>query len=211
MLGRRVVEIGRQAMWDAGGDPSSMFTLNFGARPAQNPLLADITLNSPIKEGDVATLTAHAHYHHYAGHSDQEIVFGNPKQRHLKMFDAVKKVRDGVLKEVRAGLTNRELNDCYRACCASTGFLSSEHSQMHQYGLDVPEFPGPAFAVPDPGKKPLPSGSFMLATGMVFSISPTLCDEETGELLLGGTSLVVSEGGYRELGARPVDILVAGS
>jgi Xaa-Pro aminopeptidase len=211
MLGRRVVEIGRQAMWEAGGDLASTFLFNFGARPAQNPLLANITLNSPIKEGDVATLTAHAEYHHYAGHSDQEIVFGNPKPRHLKMFDAVKSVRDGVLKEIRAGLTNRELNDCYRANCAATGFLSSEHSQMHQYGLDVPEFPGPAFTVPDDsGKKPLPSGNYRLTTGMVYSISPTLRDAETGELLLGGTSLVITDDGHRELGARPVALLVAG-
>jgi len=137
-------------------------------------------------------------------------VFGNPKQRHLKMFDAVKKVRDGVLKQVRAGLTNRDLNDCYQACCAATGFLTSEHSQMHQYGLDVPEFPGAAFKVPDPNKKPLASGNFTLTNGMVYSISPTLCDAETGELLLGGTSLVISDGGYRELGERPVDLLVAG-
>ena len=211
MLGRRVVEIGRQAMWDAGGDLASTFTLNFGARPAQNPLLADITLDSPIQEGDVATLTAHAHYHHYAGHSDQEIVFGEPKQRHVNMFDAVKTVRDAVLKEVRAGLTNRELNDCYRTCCAATGFLSSDHAQMHQYGLDVPEFPGPAFTVPDhSGKKPLSSGNFTLRNGMVFSISPTLRDAETGETLLGGTSLVVADDGFRELGERPVELLVAG-
>jgi hypothetical protein len=45
---------------------------------------------------------------------------------------------------------------------------------------------------------------------MVFSISPTLADEETGELLLGGTSLVVTDDGYQELGARPVELLVAG-
>jgi Xaa-Pro aminopeptidase len=211
MLGRRVVEIGRQAMWEAGGDLASTFFFNFGARPSQNPLLANIMLNSPIAEGDVATLTAHAEYQHYAGHSDQEIVFGNPKPRHLKMFDAVKTVRDGVLKEIRAGITNRELNDCYRANCAATGYLSSEHSQMHQYGIDVPEFPGPAFTAPDhSGKKPLPSGNYTLTTGMVYSISPTLCDAETGELLLGGTSLVVTDEGYRELGERPVELIVAG-
>ena len=211
MLGRRVVEIGRQAMWEAGGDLSSTFTLNFGARPAQNPFLANINLDSPIEEGDVATLTGHAHYHHYAGHSDQEIVFGNPKARHIKMFDAVKAVRDGVLQAIRAGLTNRELNDLYRDRCAATGFVSSEHPQMHQYGLDVPEFPGPAFTVPDnSGKKPLPSGNFTLTKGMVFSISPTLRDAETGEVLLGGTSLAIGDDGYQELGERPVELLVAG-
>jgi Xaa-Pro aminopeptidase len=198
-------------MWDAGGDLESTFMLNFGARPVQNPLLADISLDSPIQDGDVATLTAHAEFHHYCGHSDQEIVFGEPKKRHLKMFDAVKSVRESVLKEVRAGLTDRQLNDFYRAGCGATGFLSSDHSQMHQYGLDVPEFPGPAFTVPDhSGKKPLSVPNFVMMSGMVYSISPTLVDAETGDLLLGGTSLVVTDDGYRELGARPVELLVAG-
>jgi Xaa-Pro aminopeptidase len=211
MLGRRVIEMGRQAMWDVGGDLSSTFTLNFGERPAQNPLLADITLNTPIKEGDVATLTAHAHYRHYAGHSDQEIVFGAPKQRHLKMFDAVKNVRGSVLKVVRAGLTNRELHESYFKACEEAGFGISEHAQMHQYGIDVPEFPGPAFKHAKTSGRPIAGGGdFTLASGMIFSIAPTLADEATGELLLGGTSLVVTENGYKELGARPVELLVAG-
>ena len=210
MLGRRAVEIGRRAMWEAGGDLTSTFSFNFGERPAQNPLLAEMKLNAPIEDGDIATLTAHAHYHHYAGHSDQEIVFGTPKQRHVKMFEAVQKVRDGVLKKIRPGLTNRELKTCYDACCAETGYLGSTHAQMHQYGIDVPEFPGSAFKLPDPNQKPLPSGNFKMANGMVFSISPTLADAETGELLLGGTSLVIADGGYRELGVRPVELLVAG-
>ena len=209
MIGRRLVEMGRQAMWDAGGDLNSTFTLNFGAVPVQNPLLADITLNSRIKEGDIITLTAHAHYHHYAGHSDQEIVVGNPKQRHLTMFDAVKKVRTNVLKQVKAGLSNRALYDFYEAACTDAGFEPTEHAQMHQYGIDVPEFPGPAFKLPPVGNKPLSGGgNFTLTSGMIFSIAPTLQDPETGELLLGGTSLVITDNGYQELGARPVELLV---
>jgi Xaa-Pro aminopeptidase len=215
MPGRRAVEIGRQAMWDAGGDLDSGLTFNFGADPAQNPLLANILLNDPIKAGDIATLTAHAHYHHYAGHSDQEIVFGDPKPRHLKMFEAVKSVRDAVLKTVRDGTTNRELYNVYESACASVGYLSSEHAQMHQYGIDVPEFPGPAFRVKEAGGKPAGKplsggGNYTLKTGMILSISPTLCDEASGDLLLGGTSLAVTADGFRELGARPVEMLVAG-
>jgi Xaa-Pro aminopeptidase len=210
MTGRNAVEIGRQAMWEAGGDLDSTFTFNFGAVPAQNPLLANITLDNAIKDGDVATLTAHAHYHHYAGHSDQEIVFGTPRQRHVKMFDGVKKVRDDVLASVRAGITNRDLHNAYYAACEKVGFLSSEHSQMHQYGIDVPEFPGPDYKLSSPGKPLGGGGDFTLRSGMVFSISPTLADGETGELLLGGTSLVVTDAGFKELGVRPVELLVAG-
>jgi Xaa-Pro aminopeptidase len=80
---------------------------------------------------------------------------------------------------------------------------------MHQYGIDVPEFPGPAFKIAEAGKPLTGGGNFTLRSGMIFSISPTIADEETGELLLGGTSLAVTDTGFQELGARPVELLVA--
>ena len=95
MLGREVCRLGVQTMWGAGGDLDSAFLLNFGREPIQNLVLGDITLNLPIQEGDVGTLTAHSRYHHYSGHTDQEIVFGEPRKRHLDMFEGVKKVREG--------------------------------------------------------------------------------------------------------------------
>ncbi len=124
----------------------------------------------------------------------------------------MKKVRQAVLKRVRAGVTQRDLFDAYDATCAETGYGTSEHAQMHQYGLDVPEFPGTAFRIPDAkgGKGLAGGGNFTLVTGMVYSISPTVVDPATEDLLLGGTSLAVTGDGYRELGAREVDLLVAG-
>ncbi len=212
MLGRDVVQIGRNAMWDAGGDLESAFSFNFGAEPAQNPVLAEICLTRPIQEGDIGTLTGHSHYHHYAGHSDQEIVFGEPKPRHVKMFEGVKTVRNEVLKHVRAGITQRALFDVYEATCEEVGYATSEHAQMHQYGIDIPEFPGLAFRIEDSkgGRGLGGGGNFTLETGMIYSISPTLIDGETGETLLGGTSLAVTDDGHQELGDREVELLVAG-
>ena len=210
MLGREVMQIGLNAMWDAGGDLDSTFSINFGPIPAQNPVLANICLDKRIQDGDIATLTAHSHYLHYAGHSDQEIVFGEPKQRHVDMFESVKKVRQSVLSRVRAGATHRELVDAYGDACRETGFQTSDHSQMHQYGIDVPEFPGRAFRIDDAkgGKGLGGAGNFTLTTGMIYSISPTVVDESTGDLLLGGTSLAVTDDGFQELGVRDVELLV---
>ena len=212
MLGREVVQIGLNAMWDAGGDIDSAFSFNFGDTPAQNPVLAEICLDRTIREGDVGTLTAHSHYRHYAGHSDQEIVFGEPKKRHVEMFEAVKAVRRQVLGRVKAGATHKDLVETYNSASSETGFETSEHSQMHQYGLDVPEFPGVSYRLEDgKGMRGLGgAGNFRLETGMIYSISPTLIHGPTGDLLLGGTSLAVTDGGFRELGAREVELLVAG-
>jgi Xaa-Pro aminopeptidase len=212
MLGGEVVQIGYQAMWDAGGDMGSAIGFNFGKDPAQNPVLGEICHNLKIQEGDIGTLTGYSKYYHYAGHSDQEIVFGDPKPRHLKMFEGVKMVREKVLAEVRAGTTQRAVIDAYQAACKDSGYLSSAHSQIHQYGMNVPEFPGPSFKLADHkgGKGLAGGGNFMLTTGMIYSISPTLVDEATGDALLGGTSLAITDDGYQELGNRTVDILVAG-
>lgn len=211
MLGSRVVQEGVKAMWDAGGDLESGFSFNFGPVPAQNPVLGHLCLTRRIESGDIGTLTAHAHYGQYGGHSDQEISFGDPKPLHREMFKAVQYVRDEVLKKVKAGVTHRDLEEAYRKACQETGFRSSPHSQIHQYGIDIPEFPGPGFFIRESQAEDSRRGgraNFALQPGMIYSISPTLMARESEDTLLGGTSLAVTENGYRELGDRNVELLV---
>jgi Xaa-Pro aminopeptidase len=204
MTGRQAVQEAIKAMWEAGGDVDSTVGFNFGPVPAQNPILGALCWDKPIQVGDIGTLTAHAEYHHYAGHSDQEVAFGDPKPMHRDMFDAVLQVRGEVLKAVKPGATHEDLVNVYRQECKKTGFNWSPHSQMHQYGIDVPEFPGPAFSVGEAGTR-----NFVLKPGMIYSISPTLVAPNGGDTLLGGTCLVITESGYRDLGDRKVEMLIA--
>ncbi|HZT08331.1 MAG TPA: M24 family metallopeptidase [Chloroflexota bacterium] len=209
MRGIEVVQEGIKAMWEAGGDLDSSLGFTFGAVPKQNPILGALGRDRQIQPGDIGTLTAHAEYHRYGGHSDQEISFGEPKPAHRAMFDAVLHVRDEVLRHVRPGVTHGELASVYEGACRQTGFRSSPHSQMHQYGIDVPEFPGPSFLIASRGAPRGGRGDFTLQPGMVYSISPTLVAPDADDTLLGGTSLVVTQDGYRELGDRKVELLVA--
>jgi Xaa-Pro dipeptidase len=202
MTGEEATREGIQGMWSAGGDLESTLGFNFAPIPKQNPVLARLCLGRQIAWGDIGTLTAHAHYAGYGGHSDQEISFGEPTGLHRDMFEAVLEVRDAVLKCVKPGATQRELIEAYRAAAQSTGFRSSPHSQIHQYGIDVPEFPGPAFSSRGTDR------DFTLASGMIYSISPTLLAPSGDDTLLGGTSLVVTDTGYRELGDRKVEMLI---
>jgi Xaa-Pro aminopeptidase len=203
MTGRQAVQEAIKAMWEAGGDVDSTVGFNFGPVPAQNPILGALCWDRPIQAGDIGTLTAHAEYHHYAGHSDQEVAFGDPKPMHRDMFDAVLQVRGEVLKAIKPGATHEDLVNVYRQECKKTGFNWSPHSQMHQYGIDVPEFPGPAFSAEGGAR------NFVLKPGMIYSISPTLVAPNGGDTLLGGTCLVVTETGYRDLGDRKVEMLIA--
>ena len=212
MSGSEVVQEGIRAMWEAGGDLDSTLSFNFGPVPAQNPVLAELSLSERIREGDIGTLTAHAHYGGYAGHSDQEICFGDPKSVHKEMFQAVLFIRDAVLKQVKEGASQRDLIDAYQNACKETGFKSSPHSQIHQYGIDVPEFPGPAYRTPDSNPKAGGlggAGNYVLKSGMIYSISPTVVSREGNDTLLGGTSLVVTEDGYRNHGDRKVELLIS--
>lgn len=211
MLGKQVVQEAVKGMWDAGGDMESTIGFNFGPVPAQNPILGALCMTRKIQEGDIGTITAHAHYAGYCGHSDQEIAFGEPKPVYKEMFKSILQVRGEVLDKVKPGATQRDLIEAYRKACEGTGFKSSVHSQIHQYGIDVPEFPGAEYRIAD--DKPTAglgsAGNFTLASGMIYSISPTLLGKGGEGTLLGGTSLVVTENGHRELGDRKVEILVA--
>jgi Xaa-Pro aminopeptidase len=209
MLGVEVVREGIKAMWDAGGDLNSTFGFNFGPVPKQNPVLCELCLTRRIQPGDIGTMTAHAHYSGYGGHSDHEISFGAPASLHREMFDAVLHVREQVLSAVKPGATQRGLIEVYQRACAESGFRSSPHSQIHQYGIDVPEFPGPAFRAGNGGTQG-ERGDFVLAPGMIYSISPTLVAQNGEDTMLGGTCLVVTENGFRELGDRKVELLLAG-
>jgi Xaa-Pro aminopeptidase len=197
--GAEAVREAIQGMWSAGGDVDSTIGFTFGRVPKQNPILAELCLTRQIAWGDIGTLTAHAHHAGYGGHSDQEVSFGEPSPLHREMFQAVLHVRNAVLKEVKPGVTQQDLIETYRAATHKTGFRSSPHSQIHQYGIDVPEFPGPAFGT---------RANFTLAAGMIYSISPTVVAPNGEDTLLGGTSLVVTDSGYRELGERKVELLV---
>jgi len=44
---------------------------------------------------------------------------------------------------------------------------------------------------------------------MIYSISPTVVNKDGADTLLGGTSLIVTESGYRDHGERTVEMLVA--
>ncbi|HET8563197.1 MAG TPA: M24 family metallopeptidase [Candidatus Binatia bacterium] len=212
MTGKQVVQEAIRAMWDAGGDLESTLSFNFGPLPAQNPILAEICMTHKIEKGDIGTLTAHAHYCGYAGHSDQEISFGEPKPLHKEMFKAVIAIREAVLKQVRDGSTQRDLIEAYQKACKESGFKSSPHSQIHQYGIDVPEFPGLSYRIADtkPDAGGLGgAGNFVLKSGMIYSISPTVVNKDGADTLLGGTSLIVTETGYRDHGDRKVEMLVA--
>ncbi|HLH25804.1 MAG TPA: M24 family metallopeptidase [Chloroflexota bacterium] len=213
MRGSIVVGEAQRAMVEAGGDVESEVGFNFGPQAHQNPILAEVCLDREIQPGDIGTLTAHAEYQHYAGHSDAVISFGEPRPLHRALFEAAVRVREKVLATFRDGATHDQVIAAYQQACTDEGFRWSPHGQIHQYGIDVPEFAGPAFRVAKQngggggGGRP----DITLRAGMIYSVSPTVVANDCEDRIVCGTSLVVTADGYRELGDRKMELLIAGS
>ena len=190
-------------MWEAGGDLSSTLVSSCWPVPKRNHVLQELSMGRTIEPGDVAIVTGLARYGGYAGHNDQQICFGAPSALHREMFGAVRFLRDAILREVKPGATQSQLVQAYRSALPETGFRPSTQTQWHQYGLDVPEYPGPPLARKGEGE----SVDFVLQSGMVYSIAPAVMAPDAEDVVIGGASLLVTEDGYRELGNRPPELL----
>ncbi|SDH12578.1 Xaa-Pro aminopeptidase [Sinosporangium album] len=208
-LGAEIVHEGIRAMWDEGADMDTWLFLSFGKHASQNPAVAELCHSREVQRGDMLTLTAMARYGGYAGHTDHQISVGEPSALHTAMFESIRAVREEVLSHVKPGALHSELTVAYRKAAQETPFQFSHHSQIHQFGIAVPEYPGSKHRVKQefvPGKQEQPD--FVLAPGMVYSISPTLISADGKDTFLGGTALVVTEDGYRMLQKHEIEILV---
>jgi methionyl aminopeptidase len=187
-------------MWDAGGDLSSTLVASHGRIAVRQHVVQELSLDRPIQSGNVAILTGLARYGGYAGHSDQEIVFGTPSPLQGEMIEAVRFLSDSVLKHVRPGAKNGDLGAAYRDAIAETGFRPTGATDLHPYGLDVPERPS------HEGAPWNDRTDYELQPGMVYSISPAVM-APNDDVMIGGTSVVVTADGHRPLGDRKIELL----
>ena len=205
MLGVRAIHEGTRGMWEAGGDLSSTLGFSCWSVPKRNHVLQQLSLGRTIEPGDVAILTGWARYGGYVGHGDEVVCFGPPSALHREMLGAVRFVRDAIMRQVRPGATQRQLVEAYQSACRETAFWASTQAQIHQYGIDGTEHPGPAFAIASA------TGDFVLHSGMVYSIAPAVQVPGGEDTIIGGTTLVVTPDGYRELSSHRVELLSTGT
>lgn len=201
MLGVGFIHEGTRAMWEAGGDLSSTLVASCGPIAVRQHVVQELSLGRVIESGDVAILTGLARYGGYAGHSDQEICFGRPSELQREMVEAVRFLSDAVLQHVRPGAQHSDLGAAYRGAVAETGFRPTGATDLHPYGIDVPERPSRE------GAPWNDRSDYELQTGMVYSISPAVMAPGSDDVMIGGTSLVVTDSGYRALGDRSIDLL----
>jgi len=201
MLGATIIHEGTRAMWEAGGDLSSTLVASCGPIAIRQHVVQELSLARAIQPGDVAILTGLARYGGYVGHSDQQICFGPPTTLRREMIESVRFLSDAVLAQVRPGAKHSDLGAAYRDAIAETPFRPTGATDLHPYGLDAPERPSQEGA-------PWNDRSYYeLQPGMVYSISPAVMAPNSKDVVIGGTSVVVTEGGYRTLGDRKIELL----
>jgi Xaa-Pro dipeptidase len=200
MLGAAFLHEGIRAMWEAGGDLSSTLVASCGPVAIRQHIVQELSLERPIARGDVAILTSLARYGGYAGHSDREIYFGQPSELQREMTEAVRFLSDSVLKQIRPRAKHSDLGAAYRDAIAETGFRPTGATDLHPYGIDVPERPSYE------GAPWNDRSDYQLQTGMVYSISPAVM-APNDDVMIGGTSVVVTDEGYRTLGDRRIELL----
>jgi len=200
MLGVSFIHEGTGAMWEAGGDLNSTLVASCGPIAIRQHVVQELSLARKIEPGDVAILTSLARYGGYAGHSDQEICFGRPTALQQEMIEAVRFLSDTILKQIRPGMMHSDLGAIYRDAIAVTEFRPTGATDLHPYGLDVPERPTTQ------GAGWNDRSDYPLQLGMVYSISPAVM-APNDDVMIGGTSIVVTESGHRKLGNRPIELL----
>jgi Xaa-Pro aminopeptidase len=200
MLGVRLIQEGTAAMWDAGGDLSSTLVASCGPIAIRQHVVQELSLGRRIEPGDVAILTGMARYGGYAGHSDQEICFGPPTRLQLEMIDSVRFLNDAILRHVHPGAKHSDLGAAYRSAIVDTGFRPTGATDLHPYGIDAPERPS------HEGAPWNDRSDYELRPGMVYSISPAVM-APNDDVMIGGSSIVVTDAGYRRLGSLAIELL----
>ncbi|MPZ13700.1 MAG: M24 family metallopeptidase [Chloroflexi bacterium] len=201
VLGIKLVHEGMSAMWEAGGDLSSTLVASCGPVAIRQHVVQELSLGRIIEPGDIATLTGLARSGGYAGHSDQQICFGPVSALQRELSEAVRSVRDAVMKRVTPGARHSELGAAYQDAARTTRFRPTSATDIHSYGIDVPEHPTRE------GAGWNDRTDYVLQPGMIYSVSPALMARDSEEMVIDGASLVVTESGSRTLGHRSIELL----
>ena len=153
--------------------------------------------NSKVNDEELVLLDLGATYEYYA--SDISRTFpanGKFSDRQKEIYNIVLKANEETIKEVKPGITLRELNETAKLIlaeeCKKIGLIESEreiqkyyfHAVGHSLGLDVH----------DPGITGRP-----LEPGMVITIEPGLYIEEEGIGVRIEDDILVTEDGYINL------------
>ena len=140
----------------------------------------------------------------YFGDMTRTYVVGEPTEKWLQMYDAVKSAHERALSMLRAGVTGREVHDAVCQTLYDAGFGVTvdgfrrdgvpimNHGTGHGVGLEIHEPPR------------INASGGALMEGDVVTIEPGLYSETEGSLRLENT-VVVTADGYRELTDMDLD------
>ena len=186
-----------QAMLDNDGELPSLMIFGTG----QGHHIGNFVPTPRVLEpGDMIIGELEAHYCGYSGQVIQPMSLGRPDRGYLDLMKVAQVCFDRILERMRPGATMGELMDIYERTIKKEGKgkLAFAHPMMHARGLGD-ERPAQF------GKEGLAEfRRIPLKAGMTFVLKPRARNEARKRAAQIGETVVVTRGGGRRLGTRPL-------
>ncbi len=153
----------------------------------------------PIERGDFVTMDFGAVWEGYCGDMTRTVVFGEPTDEQVEIYETVVDAQKAALDGIRAGMTGKEADALARDYISARGHGEHfGHGLGHGLGLEVHE--GPRLAA---------KNEDVLLPGMVVTVEPGIYIPGWGGVRVED-DVVVEEGGVRNLTSSVKDLLKIG-
>lgn len=152
-----------------------------------------------IELGDLVTMDFGAMWNGYCADMTRTVVLGEPTDRQQEIYDIVLGAQKAALKEIKAGMTGKQVDAVARDFIADKGYGAEfGHGLGHGVGLEVHEAPRLASKNED-----------VLVPDMVVTVEPGIYIADWGGVRIED-DVVVGEGGSRILTSSKKDLLRLG-
>ena len=164
-----------------------------GALPHAHPSAKRLEL------GDLVTMDFGAMWNGYCADMTRTVVLGEPTDKQQQIYEIVLGAQKAALKEIKAGMTGREVDAVARDYIAEKGYGDEfGHGLGHGIGLEVHEAPRLSAKTED-----------VLVPGMVVTVEPGIYIGGWGGVRIED-DVVVEEGGSRNLTSSNKNLLKLG-
>ncbi|HEY3115182.1 MAG TPA: M24 family metallopeptidase, partial [Chloroflexota bacterium] len=196
----------QQYLFAHGADTDAVMGIECFPEP-DNQIRYVQSLERTMAVGDFITASSYVFMNGMSGHDHVFMSVGAARPEAVDLVDAWAAGTRAFLAGMKPGARSDDLIAAAHSAIESGGYIYPGGSDVHPVGMEIPEGCGPSFLVDEGGKQMPPARRpYRLEAGMVVALQLHAGDKE-GRAVEGGTSYVVTEDGYRQLGNVQVNQL----
>ncbi len=186
---KKLMMIIREAALELGAEDTPFTIVQSGSNTSMPHAESS---NKKIRRGEIVLLDIGATYEGYVSDITRTVFFGEPDEKHTKIYDIVKKAQEKAIQNVRPGVYAEYIDEIARKSITSEGYGEYFiHRTGHGIGLEVHEEP-----YIKQGDKTV------LRPGMTFTIEPGIYLPDSFGVRIED-NIIVTENGYVDLTTLP--------